>query len=240
MDGKKFIGCSGYYYSYWKNRFYPEGTPAKDWLSYYAKVFKTVELNGTFYRTPRITTLQKYVAQTPSNFKFSAKMNRHITHVLRLKNCKTEIDNYLQLLQDGLGDKLANVLFQLPAGFKFSTENLENILENVPHQSGSVIEFRDISWWTEEVYEAFKKAQLTFCNVDFPGLASHIVHTSNLFYLRMHGSPELFKSSYSTRELKIYAKQIPQDKDAFIYFNNTVYEAGYQNAQELIEILKAD
>ncbi|MGZ4079190.1 MAG: DUF72 domain-containing protein, partial [Bacteroidia bacterium] len=62
---KYYIGCSGYYYPYWKNKFYPEGLQPKNWLNYYSTVFNTVELNGTFYRTPKLSDLKKYAEVTP-------------------------------------------------------------------------------------------------------------------------------------------------------------------------------
>lgn len=79
------IGCSGYYYSNWKNKFYPKGVTAKDYLNYYSSVFNAVELNGTFYRTPSLSQLKKYHAVTEKNFSFSVKMSKYITHVLRLR-----------------------------------------------------------------------------------------------------------------------------------------------------------
>ena len=72
MDKSYHIGCSGYYYPYWKNKFYSKGLQPKKWLEYYSSVFNTVELNGTFYRIPKLTDLQKYESITPPDFKFSA------------------------------------------------------------------------------------------------------------------------------------------------------------------------
>src|SRR5688572_22246563 len=51
------VGCSGYYYPQWKNKFYPAGMKPRDWLAYYSSVFNTVELNGTFYKMPKPTDL---------------------------------------------------------------------------------------------------------------------------------------------------------------------------------------
>jgi len=232
------VGCSGYYYSYWKNRFYPEGLQPKNWLEYYSTVFNTVELNGTFYRKPQLSSLKKYAAQTPDDFLFAVKMNKAVTHIQKLKDSRELITEFQDLIRNGLENKLAHFLFQLPPSFHYSEENLERILENIPHHPENVVELRHISWWNKNVETAFKKAGLTFCNVDFPGLKTHFIHTSDYFYMRFHGSPELFKSSYSAEELTGFIDQFQESAERkSIYFNNTYYEAGYTNARELVSLL---
>ena len=87
--------------------------------------------------------------------------------------------------------------------------------------------------------EAFKKANLTFCNVDYPGLKTNFMITSSIFYLRLHGNPELFKSSYPEHTLQNFYERFPIGcKSYIIFFNNTYYEAGYTNALRLKEICK--
>ena len=49
---KTYTGCSGYHYSDWKDKFYPEDLNKDQWLAYYADHFDTVEINNTFYRMP--------------------------------------------------------------------------------------------------------------------------------------------------------------------------------------------
>lgn len=231
------IGCSGYYYPYWKNKFYPQGLQPKDWLNYYSSIFNTVELNGTFYRTPKLSDLQKYANVTPGYFRFSVKISRFITHVSKLKDCREKITGFQDLILEGLGNKLMYFLFQMPPSFQYNEENLERILESVPHEGRQVVELRHLSWWNEDVKAAFQKAGITFCNVDFPGLDTYFMHTTPHFYLRLHGSPELFKSSYHQEALSRFYEQFPEDAtDYTVYFNNTYYEAGYTNAQKLIKL----
>lgn len=238
MKKEFYIGCSGYYYPYWKNRFYPKGLKPADWLTYYSSQFNTVELNGTFYRTPKLTDLQRFYGKTPDDFKFSVKVSRFITHLAKLKDCKTKVEEFKQLIEDGLQEKLLYLLFQLPPSFHYNEENLERIISSVPHSSNHIVELRHISWWNKEVEKAFKEANITFCNVDYPGLRDDFMHTTEVFYLRLHGVPELFKSSYTEEELKKFYKHFPKKAEAYsIYFNNTYYEAGYTNARELKHII---
>jgi uncharacterized protein YecE (DUF72 family) len=231
------VGCSGFYYPNWKNKFYPQGVPQKDWLSYYSTVFKTVELNGTFYRLPKSADLKRYYQITPDDFTFSVKVSRYITHVKRL-TVKTSIDDFQELVSESLQNKLQYFLFQFPSNFRYSEENLDRLVSNVPNNPQSVVEFRHSSWWNEGVKNSLTQSNITFANVDYPGLDSFVVNTSPSFYLRLHGSPVLFASSYDTVTLQKFQEQIPRDAaDANVYFNNTMAEAGYKNAAQFVSML---
>lgn len=233
----KYIGTSGYSYAYWKNRFYPQGLPASKQLNFYSSVFNSIELNYSFYRFPLVKNLIKSVNETSDDFRFSLKAHKTITHTLRMKKAKEKVTEFMEIVNEGLGEKLGCVLFQLPPSYSYSEERLEDILNAVAPQSSNVIEFRHISWWQEKVYQALKDANLTFCSVSYPGLPDYNIITSDIFYKRMHGVPELFKSAYSEPEIEELATSIPKDITSFTYFNNTMFEAGYSNATSLKDLL---
>lgn len=232
------IGCSGFYYPQWKEKLYPKGLAAKNWLTHYSSVFNTVELNGTFYRQPKPAELKKYATATPSGFTFSVKMSRYISHVQRLKEKET-ISKFQALILEGLEHKLQHFLFQMPPNYHYNDENLRALIENVPHNPQNVVEFRHISWWNDTVKNELASANITFCNINFPGIDSHFISTTNLFYLRLHGNPELFKTPYDKAKLESFYKQIPGSEVCTVYFNNTMTEAGFENALELKEIVSA-
>jgi len=236
---RKFnVGCSGYYYSQWKNSFYPQGLSTSEWLQHYSSVFDSVELNGTFYRVPKLSDLENYAKQTPDNFTFSVKISRYITHVLKLENCEEKIQQFCNLIHAGLGDKLENILFQLPPSFQYSEENMERVLRSIPGTPNYAVEFRHISWRNPEIIEQLRKHGCSFCNSDYPGLDHSFIQTSKRFYARFHGSPELFKSSYSQEDLKKFSESLPNTCGSFyIYFNNTYYDAAFRNAIELLTLL---
>ncbi len=237
---KVYIATSGFSYSSWKNSFYPEGLASSQWLSYYSTRFNTLEINSSFYRFPTVKGLKKMADSTPEDFLFSIKAQKIITHTRRMKNAKEKVLEFLKIVKEGLFEKLGCVLFQLPPSYKFSDENLNNILESVPSSSHHVIEFRHASWWDNEaVIQAFKKHTLTFCCVSFPGLPHDFYTTGKVFYLRMHGEPELFKSSYTQEELIQVVKKIPKRiSEFFIYFNNTTFQAGFLNALSLKTLME--
>lgn len=240
MEAKYYIGCSGFSYSAWRKHFYPSEVKPKDWLHYYNTIFNTVELNGTFYKQPKLADLQKYYAATDSNFRFSVKMSKYISHIKRLKDCNEEIARFHALIEEGLYDKLACMLYQMPPSFHYNEDNIERVL-NIPSSPCNVIEFRHASWWNEDVYATLRQHGITMCNVDFPGMPVPMADTSNNFYMRMHGNPELFKSEYSIADLAVLAEAIPEHtKSNFIYFNNTYFDAGYTNAAQLKQLLGLD
>lgn len=231
-----YIGTSGYSYPYWKNRFYPEKLAAGKWLGYYGTRFNTLELNNTFYRFPVLKNLVKAAASTPDDFRFSVKANKVITHSKRMKDVKDKVREFMDIVEEGFGNKLACILYQLPPSYSYTEERLEDIINNVQGQSSNVIEFRHESWWNEEVYKIFKRHSLTFCSVSYPWLPEDNITTSDVFYKRMHGVPDLFISSYSDDHLHKLAKGLPKADKSFVYFNNTMYEAGYSNAALLKEL----
>lgn len=238
MPAKVYMGCSGYYYPDWKGKFYPKTVPPSRWLEYYSTVFNSVELNGTFYRLPKLADLRRYAAMTPKHFRFSAKATRYITHVLKLKNAKPLIGELTELFEAGLGSKFSRLLFQLPPSFHYSAENLDRICENIPAEVRNVIEFRDRSWWNEETEKRFREEHYNFCNVDFPGLQPPFVHTTKHFYMRFHGVPDLFKSSYTEEQLKKFHADFPKDSTSVhVYFNNTYYGHAWNNALSLMEMM---
>ena len=118
------IGCSGFYNKDWKNDFYPNGLAQRKWFEYYCTQFNSLELNTTFYRFPRVEFLQKWYDKSPSDFKFSVKAPRLITHFKQLKDCERLLDDFYSTIREGLKEKLGTVLFQLPAKIIYSEELL--------------------------------------------------------------------------------------------------------------------
>ena len=88
------VGTSGFAYKEWKGTFYPEKFKDEGMLAYYAERFETVEINNTFYRMPKPELLEKWVSETPADFKFVLKAPQRLTHIKKL-------ENFLALLPEG-------------------------------------------------------------------------------------------------------------------------------------------
>ena len=64
------VGTSGFSYDEWEGSFYPEDLPTKERLSYYATRLTTVEINNTFYRTPKASVIDGWRSQVTGGFRF--------------------------------------------------------------------------------------------------------------------------------------------------------------------------
>ncbi|MDQ0064957.1 DUF72 domain-containing protein [Chryseobacterium lathyri] len=236
-----YIGCSGFYNNDWKGSLYPENAQSKDFLTLYAKVFNTVEINSTFYRKPTAKTLLKWYDETPADFKFFIKIPKVISHEKRLKDAKEDISEFCKHIQIHLKEKLSGFLYQFPPSFKNSQENIDLILTSLDFNYLNVIEFRHNSWWTDDIFTVLKENNIIFSGVSFPGDLPEgiIINHPEALYYRLHGKPILYKSEYSLDFLDDLAEKISHSgKKAFIFFNNTWGTAAIKNATYLKGTLK--
>ena len=235
------IGCSGFSYKEWKHTFYAN-IPASKWFSFYSKHFNTLGSNVTFYRLPALKTLLKWYDDSPNDFSFSVKAPQLITHYKKFVAIENELEAFYALIEKGLKDKLACVLFQFPPSFSYTDERLGAITQNLSNAFNNVVEFRHESWFRDEVYKKLQQYKITFCNISHPKLKDQFISTAPILYFRFHGVPELFKSSYSKEYLEHILYQINQDKKAkkiYLYFNNTMTGAAIDNADFIKAIMKA-
>lgn len=238
---KWFIGCSGFHYKHWKEVYYPIGLPQTRWFKYYCQHFNTLELNNTFYSFPKLSSLQKWYANSPPQFVFTVKAYRGITHYSKFNNAYERISELYEVLTNGLKEKLGPILFQLPPNFWYSEERLQNIIRNLDPAFTNVIEFRHESWWQPHVYSQLAEHNLSFCGMSHPTLPSDIIQNTPNLYYRMHGNQQLYASAYNTTELQDFAQSVERTnaKQAFIYFNNDIGASAIFNARELIDIVNA-
>ncbi|MCG9792188.1 DUF72 domain-containing protein [Flavobacterium algicola] len=229
MENQLIIGCSSFYNRLWKGIFYPEELPSKDWFSYYCKQFNSYEFNGSFYKFPTARVLGNWYEKTPDNFIFSIKAPKEITHVRKMVMCEDIIASFYEILQNNLKEKLGPILFQFPPSFTYNPERLQLILTSLNTDFKNVVEFRHESWWKEEVYAALAKMKITFCSVSHPNVPNTIISNGAFIYVRFHGNPKPFYSSYSSKELQEIKIQL-QGKEAYVYFNNTASISGILNA----------
>ena len=227
------IGCSSFSVGYWKGIFYPEDLPSRDYLAFYSTQFKTVEINSTFYRKPTAKTLERWRESTTNDFKIFIKIPKIITHVGRLENTAAQTSEFCDYIAAALQHKLAGFLFQLPPSFKNTPENLEKVLQTVDEKYLNVIEFRDDSWWNTEIQEILRQKGLIFCGVSIPKNIPEdfIINNQHFAYYRLHGVPQMFKSSYSDEQLEKLAVQIKNfSGTSYVFFNNTFGVAAIINA----------
>ena len=146
-----YLGCAIWSYKDWVGNLYPPKSQPKDFLNLYSRRFTTVEGNTTFYAIPSESTINKWVEQTPSGFKFCPKLHRQITHQGLLT---PRIPNALSFLErmSGLGDRLGTVFIQLPPSY--SSEYFADLTEFLTACSQSnislALEVRHLDWFDRD------------------------------------------------------------------------------------------
>lgn len=230
---KLYTGCSGFYNRHWKGIFYPENLIQSKWFTFYCEHLKALELNVTFYKFPTVKSLDAWYKRSSEDFLFAVKAPRLITHYKKLIDCEKEIDEFYIACELGLKEKLGCLLFQFPPSFKYDASTLQLILNTLKPGFKNVIEFRNTSWWNNEVYDAFETNNIIFCSVNHPQLPEDIIVTTPTIYMRLHGNPKVFYSNYSDQFLEDLHNSIFQNKkikEAYVFFNNTASTAGILNA----------
>ncbi|QQL50418.1 DUF72 domain-containing protein [Mucilaginibacter ginkgonis] len=233
------IGCSGFHYKHWKGTFYPEDIPQRKWFEFYADHFRTLELNVTFYRFPRVEFLKKWYADCPADFKFSVKAPKAITHFKQFDNTTDMLTSFYATIREGLGDKLGPVLFQFPPRFIYAEDRLQRVLDQLDSAFDNVLEFRHPSWWRKDVYDRLANRQVSFCGMSHPDLPQDVIVNTDVVYYRFHGVPNLYSSSYTDDELSAVVQRVKQNlkiKSAWFYFNNDAAVAAIPNAQKMMEL----
>jgi uncharacterized protein YecE (DUF72 family) len=185
--GKLHLGTIGWSYNFWKGSFYPSKVSSKDYLSYYATKFNTVEVDSSFYRIPTKQAATNWKNQTCSHFVFSLKFPKVITHIKMLKDCKRETELFLERAQI-LNEKLGPFLLQFPSNFgpeHFS--NLDLFLQNLPKTHRYVVEVRNKGFLNEDFYTLLMTNNIALAWVDSPSMPQIEKVTSDFLYVRWEG-----------------------------------------------------
>ena len=208
-------GASGYSFKEWKGSFYPEKMKPDEMLPFYAERLPTVEINNTFYRMPKVSMLENWVQVTPPDFRFAIKASRRITHISRLKESAGDSVDYLYKNLATLGPKRGPVLFQLPPLLKKDLPRLTAFLALLPEGHGAAFEFRNDTWFDDEVYAALKGAGAALVLSEREDNAPPpLVETASWGYVRLR------LESYADDDLRKWAEKIAatQWREAFVYF----------------------
>jgi uncharacterized protein YecE (DUF72 family) len=216
MTARLLAGASGYSFKEWKGNFYPDKIKPEDMLAFYGERLPTVEINNTFYQMPKTAVLENWAKLTPEKFKFAIKASRRITHFARLK-ADEAAENVAFLYQQlaTLGPKRGPVLFQLPPFLKKDLPRLAGFLALLPDDHRAAFEFRNDSWFDDEVYAALEGAGASLCFSEREdGSAPALVETAPWGYVRLR------LESYSGADLEQWAMRLGKTawKDIYVYF----------------------
>ena len=229
-----WIGTSGFQYPEWKGTFYPEDLPTSKMLPYYAERFTTTEVNYSFRRIPSPKTIQNWWEATPERFKFSLKAPQKVTHFAKLKNCGDTMQYFCQVITD-LETKLGPVLFQLPPNFKKDTGLLADFLECVPGGLRAAFEFRNASWFDEDVFAILNGKNIALCIAESADLSTPVVATADYGYLRLR------REDYTDADMARSARSVAEKEkvlpDVFVYLKHEESGMGPRLAKQLTGLL---
>ncbi len=240
VQGRFFIGTSGWSYDHWSGVFYPPELKTAEWLTFYIRCFNSVEINNTFYHLPSANAFKGWKKAAPEKFIYALKASRFITHMKKLKDSQKPLNLFLKRASI-LGEHLGSVLFQLPPHWKCNPERLSEFIKLLPDKIRFAFEFREQSWFNDEVYDILTKGNHALCIYHMPDFQSPVVVTASFAYIRFHGTDSLYGGRYSKKELSRWADImkgfIKNGLDVYAYFNNDAYGYAVMNARELMEIL---
>jgi uncharacterized protein YecE (DUF72 family) len=231
--GTSLVGCAGWSLTSETMASFPaEGTH----LQRYAAVFGAVEINSSFYRPHQPATYARWADSVPDAFRFSVKMPRTISHDRKL----VDIDELLARFAGEagyLGHKLGCVLVQLAPRHEFNGSIAAAFLERLRATFDCMIacEARHPSWFEGEATALLARHACTRVEAD-PPADQALVHvpTTPARYLRLHGRPRVYYSSYPDDELVRLQRAMMVDhaagRSTWLIFDNTASGAALRNA----------
>lgn len=181
------LGTQGWSYSDWVGAFYPPETKPAGYLPFYSQVFDCVELDTTFYATPRPDLVRSWAANTPDDFRFTAKLPQIITHGKHLANCAGELDGFVAAMRL-LGPKLGALLIQCPPDLHYEElPALQAFLPLLPGDVSFAIEFRHRSWLRDDVVDLLRQYNVAWCVIDLYYMPRLPYITADFSYMRWLG-----------------------------------------------------
>ncbi len=221
-----------------RERFEGSGTQ----LERYAREFSCVEINSSFYRPHRPSTYGRWARSVPETFRFSLKLPREITHVRRLVQADAPLKQFLEE-SSGLGEKRGVLLVQLPPSFAFEAAVAEAFFRLLRSQydGRAACEPRHASWYETEAdacLDAFAVARVA---ADPPPVTAAVEPggARDWSYMRLHGTPVIYRSSYDESRLATIAANLRRSqKPAWCIFDNTTFGAATANALRVKQSLR--
>ena len=245
------IGCSGWSYEGWKDNFYPKKMENKDYLSYYSKFFKFVEIDSTYYNIPSRSTVRGWKDKTPTDFRFSLKFPKVITHEKKLEDVTKPLSILFYALEP-LIDKTLTLLIQLPPYLseKKGFNPLQDMVRHLDKRFRYSLEVRHSSWFNDNVYDFLKENNISLVWSVRDELESPSILTSDQVYIRFIGDRSISEMDFGKivknrrNEMLEYVKQVRDFQnenssisDVLIAFNNHFAGFGPQSVNDFLKLM---
>ncbi len=232
MEGRFYLGTSGFAYDEWRHGvFYPEGLKKDDMLDYYSSQLSSVEVNYTFRRNPSEKTIERWRERARPGFVFTLKANQRITHWKRLEDVEEDVRGFVTTGRL-LADRFGCVLFQCPPSLHHDADLLARFLDTLPENGPAyAMEFRHPSW--TEARDALRERGVAWCvaETDDKDPKPEDLSWEPVGYLRLR------KTEYADDELATWAARIGPALEAggtvFTYFKHEDEGASPKMAKRL-------
>ena len=245
-----YIGCSGWSYKGWIGTFYPSNLENKNWLLYYSKFFKFVEVDSTFYSIPARFVVKGWKDKTPDDFKFALKFPKIITHEKKMEDVSKDLLVLFNNLEPLL-DKTLFLLIQLPPHLTESKgfDALQNMVNKLDNRFRYAIEFRDSSWFNDNVYDFLKNNKMTLTWSVRDELKTPPIKTSDHINIRFIGDRSIDDKDFGKivkdrkKEMVEYIDILNKTTDLEDYqniaiaFNNHYAGFGPQSANTFLKLM---
>jgi uncharacterized protein YecE (DUF72 family) len=223
--GARLVGCAGWAIPKASAGAFPEHGSH---LERFAAVFPATEINSSFYRPHRPQTWARWAASVPDGFRFSVKLPKAITHEARLREADALIGKFAQEAGE-LGAKLGCVLVQLPPKLDFEPDMAGDFFVRLQASFGCMIacEARHPGWFGDDATALLRERGITRVVADpAAGQPGPHVPTTSGMYIRLHGSPRVYYSTYSPEYLSDLGQRLAAHTaaghDAWCIFDNTM------------------
>jgi uncharacterized protein YecE (DUF72 family) len=240
-----YVGTSGWSLS---RQIAPGSRPELSGLTRYAEYFNAVEVNSTFYRLPRRTTIERWRDSTPRGFRFAVKLPRSITHEAGLEHVADEVSGFCDLIAS-FEKKLGPVLVQLPPRLELDAAVASQFLEHLTRVCPArvVLEPRHTTWFAAEGEQLLAAHGVARVGADPACCTAAARPYGAPAYYRWHGSPRKYFSAYPPESLAALAGDMlaarrggGERADVYCFLDNTGLGAASVNALSLkAELLSA-
>ncbi|HVY15081.1 MAG TPA: DUF72 domain-containing protein [Rhodopila sp.] len=227
------VGISGWTYAPWRGVFYPRGLAHHHELHFAADHFPAIEINGTFYALQTPDSYQAWRAQVGADFVFALKGPRYITHILRLKNVRTALANFMASGPLALGPHLGPILWQFPQNMRFDPQRFASFLDLLPRDTAEAarlaighdrhvpkawtaidrnrklryaFEVRHDSFRVPAFVDLLRDHNAALVCADSAAWPRLMDVTADFVYCRLHGATKTYESDYDEAALSLWAQ----------------------------------
>jgi uncharacterized protein YecE (DUF72 family) len=245
-----YLGTSGWSYADWEGTLYPEALPSASRLAEYVKRFATVEIDSTFYGTPRRSTVQKWREIVPEGFLFAAKFPQEVTHERNLVGSEAEAESFVRTMEE-LGDRLGPLLLQLPPSFDVEGMGvLEGFLERLPEGFRYAVEVRHRSWLGSDLPEMLRERGAALALIDYPRMPRMQEATADFSYIRWLGDRREFPEGHTHLKKNrdddllwwsdLVDRFLGEGRTVFAYANNHYQNHSPSTVERFLELRRGD